>query len=148
MNKLDLLISNYLKGEIVLLTLLEEIVKLKGFLSIETFEYLSKKIDIPVAKLYSVASFYSFLPTAKKGRHIIHVCNNPSCYLNGSEKIIKMLEKELGIKLGETTTDGKFSLELTSCIGCCDLGPAMLVDEKAYVHLDEKKIKEVIKKLR
>ena len=147
MKKLDLLILKYKKGKINLITLLEETIKLKKFLSFEVLNYLSKNIKVPLAKIYSVASFYSFLPTAKTGKYTIRVCNSPSCYLNGSQKILKILKK-FSIEVGKTTKDGKFTLELTSCIGCCDSAPAMMINNKVYKNLDENKIRGLIKGLR
>ena len=148
MNKLDSLISQYKKGECELITLFEEIVKSKKYLPFEKLNYLSKKLDIPLAKLYTTASFYSLIPTAKKGKYIIRVCNNLSCNLNGSENIMEMLKKELKINLGETTKDGKFSLELTSCIGCCDSAPAMLINNKPYTNLDKTKVRKILRELK
>ena len=148
MKKLDNLISEYKRGECKLITLFEEIVKSKGFLSFENLNYLSKNLDIPLAKLYTTASFYSFIPTAKKGKYIIRVCNNLSCNLNGSENIIEVLKKELKINLGETTGDGKFSLELTSCIGQCDSAPAMMINNKIYTKLDKTKIRRILRELK
>jgi len=148
MNKLDNLISQYKKGECELITLFEEIVNSKKYLSFEKLNYLSKKLDIPLAKLHTTASFYSLIPTSKKGKYIIRICNNLSCNLNGSETILEMLKKELKINLGETTKDGKFSLELTSCIGCCDSAPAMLINNKPYVKLDKTKVRKILRELK
>lgn len=148
MKNLDSLILKYKKGECKLITLLEEIVKLNGSLSFESLNYLSKNLKIPLAKLYTPASFYSFLPTTKKGKYIIRICNNLSCCLNGSENIIELLKKELRINLGETTKDGKFSLELTSCLGCCDSAPAMMINNKVYVKLDKNKVHEILRELK
>ena len=134
------------KASQLLLSQLISIQKKQGFLSEERLKTLSKEMNIPMTKIYDVASFYSFLHTKQVGKHIIRLCNSPSCYLNGSENILKSIESLLKIKPGETTKDGKFTLEFTSCIGCCDEGPAALIDGKAYTQLDEKKIKEIIAK--
>jgi NADH:ubiquinone oxidoreductase subunit E len=147
MKKLDLLILKYKKEEYNLLTLLEETVKVKGFLSFETLNYISKNLKIPLAKLYGMASFYSFLPTTKTGKYLIRVCNSPSCYLNGSQKVLEILKK-FGIEVGKTTKDGKFTMELTSCIGCCDSAPAMMINNKVYTNLDRTKIRDIIKRLK
>jgi len=148
MKKLDSLILKYKKREFNLLTLLEETVKIKGYLSFKTLNYISENLKIPLAKLYGVASFYSFLPTVKTGKYIIRVCNGPSCYLNGSREILKVLKKELKIDLGQTTKDGKFTLESASCMGCCDSPPAIMINNKVYKNLDKNKIKDIIKKLK
>ncbi len=147
MKKLNLLILKYKKEEFNLLSLLEETVKVKGFLSFETLNYISKNLKIPLAKLYGMASFYSFLPTAKTGKYVIRVCNSPSCYLNGSQEVLETLKK-VGIGVGKTTKNGKFTLELTSCIGCCDSPPAMMINNKVYKNLDKTKIRNIIKGLK
>jgi len=130
----------------LLLPRLKQIQKEKGWLSEEDLKHLSLEIGIHVTNIYEVATFYSFLTTKKKGKHIIRVCNSSSCYVNGSENILKIFEKLLGIKPGGTTEDKKFTLEKTSCIGCCDNPPSCLIDDKAYTNLNENKIKEIIKK--
>jgi len=125
---------------------LERIKKRYGYLKEKELVKLSKKLKIPLIKLYETASFYSFLPTEPKGRYMIRICNNLPCMAKGSEKILKHLEKFLKIIPGETTEDRKFSLETTSCIGCCDKAPAMMINDKIYTNLTEKEAVKIIKK--
>lgn len=132
----------------ILLEELKKIQKRFGYLKESEIIKLSKKVSIPLAKIYGTASFYSFLETRKRGLHIIRVCNNLPCMAKGSEKIIKHLEKTLKISAGETTKDGKITLETTSCIGCCNNAPALMVDGMLYTNLDEKKADAIIKKLK
>ena len=148
MKKLDSMILEYKKGNCKLITLLEEMAKSDGYISFKELNSLSKTLNIPLAKLHTTASYYSFLPTVKKGKYAIHLCNNLSCYLNGSENILEMLKKDLKINLGETTKDGKFSLEFTSCIGCCDSAPAMMINDKVYVKLDKNKVRKILWELK
>ena len=129
-----------------LLELLKKEAKKKGFISEEAAKKISKKTDIPISRVYGVATFYSFLPTKPQGKNIIHVCTSPSCVLNNSLNLLKFLEKELKIKSGQTTKNKKFSLYETSCIGCCDEAPAMLLNGKPYTKLTEEKIKKILKK--
>ncbi|MBN2094634.1 MAG: NAD(P)H-dependent oxidoreductase subunit E [Candidatus Aenigmarchaeota archaeon] len=144
MGKLDLLIKSCRNGEIELLTVLEEIVRQEGYVSFEKLDKVSRGLGMPLAKLYGVASFYAFLPTKKCGQHIIRVCGSPSCYLNKSFTLLDFLKKELGVKLGDTTTDGKFTLEKASCLGQCDKAPSMMVDGKVYTNLTEEKIRQIL----
>ena len=125
---------------------LRNIQKKEGYLSEENLKGVSKETKIPITRVYEVATFYSFFNVKKKGKHVIRLCNSPACLVNGSENILDIFEKLLGIKLGQTTEDGNFTLETTSCIGCCDESPAALVDEKAHTNLNEDKIKEIIEK--
>lgn len=116
------------------------------FISEKELKKLSKKTGIALTNLYGTATFYSMFHTQKQGKYKIEVCNSPSCYLNGSIDLIKFLIKKLKIKSGETTKDGKFSLHIVSCIGCCNEPPAMLINKIPYTNLTKKKIEEVLKK--
>ena len=88
----------------------------------------------------------NFLINSKQGKYVIEICDSPSCYVNGSINIIKYLIKKLGIKSGGTTKDGKFSLHICSCIGCCDKAPAMKINKKVYGNLTKEKIDEILRK--
>ena len=130
-----------------LLSLLEEAQSRYGHLSEKVVNELAESLDMPVGEVYGVASFYSFLSTKPLGRNVIRVCNSVPCYLKNSQSILETLEEELGIKAGETTEDGKFSLELTNCIGACDQAPAMMVNHERHVDLTPSKINEILKQL-
>ncbi|BBB32052.1 [Fe] hydrogenase small subunit [Thermotomaculum hydrothermale] len=131
-----------------LLPILNEINKKFGYISPVAMMEIAEYLDIPVAEIHGVISFYHFLSTEKKGKYIIRLCKTISCEMAGKEKIARMLEKELGIKFGETTSDGMFSLEYTNCIGMCDHGPAMLVNEKVYAKLTPEKVIEIVDELK
>lgn len=120
--------------------------KKNGYISEETLKKISKELDIPISRVYGVASFYALLHTEEPGKYVIEVCNSPSCHVNGSLKLIEFIEKELDVVLGQTTHDKKYSLFDSSCIGCCDKAPAMLINGKPYTNLTEEKIKEILKK--
>ncbi|MBW2976782.1 NAD(P)H-dependent oxidoreductase subunit E [Candidatus Woesearchaeota archaeon] len=129
----------------LLLDLLKKEEKKSGYISEDAIKRISKKTGMPVSRVYGAATFYHFFHTKPQGRNVIYVCTSPSCMLNNSLNILKILEKELGIKPGEATKDKKFSLYGTSCIGCCDEAPAMLLNGKPYTKLTEEKIKGIIK---
>lgn len=118
----------------------------KGWISEAALKRISDETGMPISRVYATASFYAHLHIQKQGKNIIEVCNSPSCYLNSSIDIIKFLEKELKIKSGQTTKDGKFSLHICSCIGCCDKAPAMMVNKKVHTSLTRKKALEILKK--
>jgi len=127
---------------------LENIQKRYGYLKKSELVDLSKKLDVPLIKLYETGSFYSFLLTKPCGNYIIRVCSSLSCETNGSKKILEQLNRILKIKPGETTKNGKFSLETTSCIGCCNEPPAIMINKKVYTNVDDKKIKKILKSLK
>jgi len=135
------------QGESNLLSLLEQVQDRHGYLPEELVNELAESLDIPVSEVYGVASFYSFLSTKPLGKNVIRICNSVPCYLKNSQSILATVEEELGIKPGETTEDGKFSLQLTNCIGACDQAPAMMINHKLYVDLTPMKIRDILKRL-
>ena len=123
--------------------ILKEIQREHGYLPENKIKELSKKIGIPVVEIYSAATFYSMLGVKKKGRKVIRVCNSPSCYLNGSLNVIEELKKILGIDVGEINS--KFSLELSSCIGCCDKSPAIMINDELITDVTKEKLRKLLK---
>lgn len=132
----------------LVLNILRKVQDRDGFVSEDALKRLSKDLKIPVSRLYGVASFYAMLHTKEQGRNIIELCGSPSCYLNDGFDVEKLLEKEVGVNFGQTSKDGKISLFKTSCIGCCDQAPAMLLNGKPVVNLTKTKVREIIKKCR
>ena len=134
------------KKETILLNVLHEAQDKHGYLSEKVLKKLSIKHNVPIVRLYGMATFYTLLRTEPKGKYIIEICGSPSCVLNNSVTLEKFLEKELKIGVGETTKNKKYSLYKTSCIGCCNEAPAMLINRKPHTKLTVKKIKEILKK--
>ncbi len=116
-----------------------------GYIPEDKVRKLSKKTKIPVVKIYATATFYSMFSTKKKGKKVIRVCNSPSCYLNGSLNILEEAKKILKIDVNQTTKDGKFTLELTSCIGCCDKSPAIMINYELITNITRQKLKQLLK---
>jgi NADH-quinone oxidoreductase subunit E len=141
-------IDKILTKKRTLLSILEEVQKEFGYLPKSVLKDISKKLKIPLSKIYGMSTFYFLFSVKREGKNIIRVCNSPSCYINGSLNVLKFLKKQLKINVGQTTKDRKFSLELTPCIGCCDKAPAMMVNDKIYGNLTEEKIKKILKKLK
>ncbi len=105
---------------------------------------LSRLMEIQPTDLYSVASFYSFLPLEEKGKNVVRLCQTISCDMQGKAEVAEALKSKLDIAFGETSKDLKWTLEYTNCMGFCDEGPAMLINEKPYTQLTPEKIKEII----
>jgi NADH-quinone oxidoreductase E subunit len=116
-----------------------------GYVPEEVMTELAESLDIPIHYIYGVASFYSFLSTKPLGRNVIRICKSLPCYLKHCQTIIESVEREIGIKPGETTLDGKFSFQLTNCIGACDKAPAMMVNSDVHVDLTPRKISQILK---
>ncbi len=113
-----------------LLDELQKIQEKEGYISDDNMQEIAERFNLQPAEVFSVVSFYSFFSCKKKGAHVIRVSNCQPCVMKGSNEIIKTLENILGIKCGETTDDGKYTLEKTSCIGMCDKAPAIMVDNR------------------
>jgi NADH:ubiquinone oxidoreductase subunit E len=128
-----------------LLVLLEREQSRSGYLSKDTIAELAAALGLSIGEVYGVASFYSFLSVKPQGRNVIRVCQSLPCYLKNSQLIINSVRRELGIKPGETSADGRFSFELTNCIGACDRAPAMMVNDDVHVDLTPKKIAQILK---
>ncbi len=128
-----------------LLIALKEAQDRHGYLSEEVITEIAGSFGIPLHDVYGVASFYSFLATRPMGRNVIRICKSLPCYLKNYQLIVETVAKELGIRPGETTADGRFSFELTNCIGLCDQAPAMLVNNDPHVHLTPGKIAGILR---
>ncbi len=103
---------------------------------------------IPLNRLYGFVSFYTMLSTEPKGRHIIRLCKDGPCNFKDGWTIAELLEKELGIEIGETTEDGRFTLEKTSCLGTCTAAPALMIDDETYANVTPEKLGEILKQYR
>jgi len=128
-----------------LLVLLETAQAKSAHISTETITELAESLDISIGEVYGVASFYSFLYTKPQGRNVIRICKSLPCLLKSAQTIIDSVRKEIGIQPGETTPDGRFSFELTNCIGACDKAPAMMVNSDVHGNLTPKKIAKILK---
>ena len=145
MNKISGGIPMQSEGQGELLVLLKEAQHKFGYVPRELMVELAKSLDIAISDVYGVATFYSFLSTKPQGRYVIRICQSLPCFLRNCQTIIKTVEVEIGIQPGETTPDGKFSFQLTNCIGVCDKAPAMMINNDVYVDLTPRKISQILK---
>lgn len=125
---------------------LREIQAKFGYLPKKEILKLSEELGIHHLKIYETANFYSFLNIEKRGKNVILICNSPSCYLNNAVNVVKTFEEILNLKMGESNKD--FTLEFTSCIGCCDNPPAALINGKLFTRLNKDKIKKIIEEVK
>ena len=133
------------QGQEQLVVQLKEAQTRVGYLSKEAMTELAESLGLSKSDVYGVASFYSFLSTKPQGRNVIRICKSLPCLLTKCQTIIESVEKEIGIKPGETTPDGRFSFQLTNCIGACDKAPAMMINNDVHVNLTPKKISKILK---
>ena len=116
-----------------------------GYVSKRFMVETAQVLGLPLSEVYGVTTFYSFLSTRPLGKNVIRICKSIPCYLKNAEMIIGSVQKVLGISPAETTPDGRFSFELTNCIGACDRAPAMLVNDEVHGHLTPDRIAEILR---
>ncbi len=115
-----------------------------GWVSNESLSDLADFLEMTTEELDGVATFYSHIFRKPVGRHVIMVCTSVSCWVMGYEQILQHIEERLGIRLGETTADGRFTLLPIACLGACDHAPALMIDEDLHGDLDSRKIEEIL----
>ena len=117
-----------------------------GYISREAAEEVSRRLDIPLAKIWGVVTFYHFFKLNKPGKYNIQVCLGTACYLKGGDIIIEELEKQKGLTVGGLTEDGKFSLEAVRCVGCCGLAPVMTIAGEVFGKVTKEQVAGVLDK--
>lgn len=126
------------------LAILQDIQHKFGYIPREGFEALAVRLDIKLATLYAMATFYKALSLEPKGKHIIKVCDGTACHIRGATTLVDTLERTLGIKAGETTPDGLFTVETVNCLGACAIAPVMVVDEKYYPKVTSEQVWQIL----
>ncbi|MCP4638960.1 MAG: NADH-quinone oxidoreductase subunit NuoE [bacterium] len=127
-----------------LIPVLQDIQRKYYRISEYAMQVVADVLDIHPVEVYGVVSFYSFLDNQPKGRFVIRLCRTITCDLAGKDRVAKQLENDLGIGFGETTADGKFTLEWANCLGMCDQGPALLVNEQVFTHVTPQKVHDIL----
>jgi NADH-quinone oxidoreductase subunit E len=141
--KLDGILSKYKKNKDELITILEEVQDEFSYLSLDAMLEVSKYLRIPESNIFGVATFYALFKLKPSGKKIIRVCRGTACHVKGGARIISELEQRLGIKAGETTADGEYTLETVACIGACALAPNITIGKDLYGLLTPQKVAEV-----
>ena len=117
-----------------------------GYLSLDTQQLIADELDIPVTEVYGVATFYAQFSLEPKGDNVVSICTGTACYVKGAKALVEEAEKLLGVKCGQTTADGKFTLKDTRCLGCCGLAPVLVVNEDVYGRATAKDVKKILEK--
>ena len=129
-----------------LLPVLHAAQEIYGYLPIEVQQMVADGLGVSLSEVYGVATFYSRFSLTPKGKHKISVCLGTACYVKGSDKILAEVEKKLGIKSGECTSDGLFSIDSCRCVGACGLAPVMMIDEDVYGKLTPENVGAILDK--
>lgn len=159
-NQKNFIINNMIKKEInslkkngfdsrsILIESLKIIQKYYGWVSDSSIGFLSKILKLPVSEIESVATFYSQIFRSPVGRYVIKFCDSVVCYITGYKKIQRILEKRLCIKSGETTIDNNFTLLPICCLGACNKGPVIMINQKTYFYLNKSSILKILDSLK
>ena len=144
---MEQILKKYQKGDKTqLIQILNEVQEKYGYITQNSQKALSEFLDMPMAEIYGVITFYSRFTTEPKGKYNIAVCLGTACFVKGSEKILDRVKEKLGIDVGQTTPDGRFSIEATRCIGACGLAPVFTVNDEVHGKATIEMVDEVIEK--
>jgi NADH-quinone oxidoreductase subunit E len=147
-SEIDGIIEQYGGREAAILAILQDVQAKDKYLQKEALEYVSQKMRIPLVQVFRIATFYNALSLKPRGRHKIDVCLGTACHVRGGNKILNKLERDLGIPVGETTKDKRFTLESVHCVGCCSLGPVAVIDGKVFGRLAQDKMPALLKEFK
>lgn len=142
--ELDEYISSLEDKQGSLIIILHRAQKIFGYIPEDIQEFIGKKINMPVAKIYGVVSFYNFFSMKPKGKYQISVCTGTACYVRGADKVLEAIKKELNIQVGEVTKDGVFSLDCLRCVGACGLAPVIIVGEEVHGKVKPNEVKNIL----
>lgn len=143
-NRIAEVIEEYRDKEGSLIQILHLAQGIYGCLPHELQQFIAERLEIPLSKVSGVVSFYSFFTTEPRGENIIRVCLGTACYVRGGKQIVDKLQEILGIEVGGTSKDRKFSLEVMRCIGACGLAPAMTINDKVYKQVNPDKLRSIL----
>lgn len=135
-----------IKGSLI--TVLQKAQEIYGYLPTDVIYRIAEEMSLTPAKVMGVATFYTQFRFKPVGKYLIMLCQGTACHVNGSERIEKTINEELGISDGETTEDGLFTLKNVACLGCCSLSPVMMINEETYGSLTPEKVKAILRSLR
>lgn len=142
------IIARYKEQRTPLMMILSDIQKEYGYIPLEVQEIVSEQLDIPVAEIYGVVTFYSFFSLKPKGKNVIGICMGTACYVKGSQDVMNKFSELLGIGSGQTTDDGLFTIDTLRCIGACSLAPAVSINGKVHSKVKVNEVAKLIEEYR
>lgn len=144
-NKVDKILEAYGMKESHLVSILLDIQAEANFLPPEILPYVAKKLGVPLTRVCRFATFYKSFSLKPRGRHVIKVCLGTACHVRGAVKVLQRIERELGIRGGDTTRDFRFTLETVNCLGACALGPLVVIDNNYHGQMNTTKVPKMLK---
>ena len=146
--KLDSILTRHTGDELSVTALLQDVQAVFGYLPEDVLRLVSERTGAPVSLLYSLATFYASFRLEPMGQHHVCVCVGTACHVRGAGKVVDALERELGVATGETTPDGKITLDTVNCVGACAMGPVVVVDKEYHGGIDQKSGIKLVRKYR
>lgn len=143
--ELKTVIDRYKNMEGPLMPIMHKAQEIFGYLPLEVQNFIAEELDIPLTDVYGVATFYSHFTLQPQGKYTINICLGTACYVKGAQKVLDKLKEELKINEGETTPDGKFTIDATRCLGACGLAPVMMINGEVYGRLVPDDVPKILK---
>ncbi len=142
------IVQKYKGDPSAIIPILQDIQEKLGYIPKETIGYTAERLDVSPAKIYGIVTFYAQFRLQPMGKHGISVCEGTACHVNGAKALGNALTEELGIKGGETTEDGLFTIENVACVGCCSLAPVIVLDGETHAGMTPEKVRKLLKQYR
>ena len=146
--RVDRILSRFSGEQADLIPILQQVQRELGYLPEEAMSKIARFTDVPECSVYSVATFYAQFKLKPSGRNVVRVCRGTACHVRGGSRILKEVEKTLGVKAGENTPDMEYTLETIACIGACALAPTMTINNDTYGEMTTRKVAEIFGKRR
>jgi NADH-quinone oxidoreductase subunit E len=143
--KVEKLIESYIDKKEQLISLLQDVQAEFNYIPQDVIVRISQKLDIPLSQVFSVATFFQAFSLKPRGRHTITVCLGTACHIRGGQRLVDKIERDFNLKPGESTEDMRFSLETANCLGCCALGPVVVIDGRYESKVTPDKLDKILK---
>ncbi|HOZ00649.1 MAG TPA: NAD(P)H-dependent oxidoreductase subunit E [Candidatus Syntrophosphaera sp.] len=146
-DKLKAVIDQHKGERNPLIEILRSAQEIFGYLPVEVQEFIAREMDVPASKIYGVVTFYNFFTMKPRGKYTLNLCLGTACYVKGAPRLAQMIEEELGVKVGETTPDGRFTVSAVRCVGACSLAPVFVIGEETFGRVETReKMSEILKR--
>jgi NADH-quinone oxidoreductase subunit E len=148
LQKVSAIVDKYRGAGGALIAILQDVQVEYNYLPAEALKSVAERLNTPLISVYGIATFYKAFSLTPRGKHLITVCLGTACHVRGTKRILGEVQKRLGVKRGETTEDKQFTLETVNCLGCCAIGPVMVVDGDYFGQTTTAKVEPILKKYR
>jgi NADH-quinone oxidoreductase subunit E len=145
-SKITEILGKYQSDPGAIISVLQDVQEACSYLPRETLVEISRELNIPLSRVLSLATFYKAFSLKPKGKHAFHVCLGTACHVRGAQLVLEKLERDLGLKSGETSSDLTYSLDMVRCVGCCGLAPVVMVGEEVHGKITQAKVPGLLKK--